>query len=357
MSKHAASRARSGGPVILATVSAVGVLGLVIALLAALQLNRPQQAAADLAQVGAHPAQRVAQPPAGPQQVVQAELVEPLPPAKRAKSGKEAAVSSHPAALVRKVERVALQPATAAFRIGTLNILGSNHTSGGKGRYGRGTTRAAISAGLIKSRGIDVVGFQEVQDDQLVVLQNQLAGYHIWPMQTLGNNSQRNQIAWRDDKFELLDSGSVPYVFSSQTIPLPWVLLRDRVNGGQFYVITTHNSAGRLEGQRDAATTVEINLIKQLHASGIPVFITGDMNEHEEFFCRAATEAGMTAANGGSGASGCVLPPRPRRVDWIMGTTDIDFSGYVQDGASLQAASDHYLLYANAALTSPASAR
>ena len=105
-----------------------------------------------------------------------------------------------------------------------------------------------------------------------------------------------------------------------------------------------------MEGERDAATTVEIALIKQLHATGLPVIITGDMNEHEEFFCRAATEARMVAANGGSGVGGCQLPPPPRRVDWIMGTTDVSFSGYVQDGASRAAASDHYLLYADVGL-------
>jgi endonuclease/exonuclease/phosphatase family metal-dependent hydrolase len=357
MPKHAASRsgARSMSAAVV-TAAAVGALGVLVALVATFQLHNPvEPAVADIVQPATSRAGAAVQAPASatppaPQLVVQAQLVQQLPAVHRRPGHKADAVAA--GALRRKVEEVVV-PATSSFRIGTLNILGSNHTRGGHGRYGRGTDRAAISAGLIESRGIDVVGLQEVQDDQLVVLQNQLAGYGIWPMQVLGNNTQRLQVAWRESQFELVDTGSVDYVFSSQRIPLPWVRLRDRVDGGEFYVITTHNSAGGLEGERDAATSVEIALINELHSTGLPVYITGDMNEHEEFFCRAATEAQMTAANGGSGASGCVLPPRPRRVDWIMGTTEIGFSGYVQDGASLARASDHYLLYADTALSSP----
>ena len=87
-------------------------------------------------------------------------------------------------------------------------------------------------------------------------------------------------------------------------------------------------------------------------ATGRPVIITGDMNEHTEFFCRVAAATGMVAANGGSGAGGCHLPPNPLRVDWIMGGHGMSFSGYRQDGAGLGHASDHYYLYATATATS-----
>jgi endonuclease/exonuclease/phosphatase family metal-dependent hydrolase len=149
------------------------------------------------------------------------------------------------------------------------------------------------------------------------------------------------------------DQGSVTYVFSNQRIPLPYVLLRDNATGAEFWMITTHNSAGSMEAQRDAATVIEINLIRQLMGTGKPVIITGDMNEHTEFFCKVATATGMVAANGGSGAGGCHLPPRPLRVDWIMGGHGAGFSGYRQDGAGIGRASDHYYLYASATATSP----
>ena len=70
------------------------------------------------------------------------------------------------------------------------------------------------------------------------------------------------------------------------------------------------------------------------------------MNEKAEWFCKASTGAGLVAANGGSGAGGCVLPPGPLRIDWIMGGGGVDFSGYVQDGASLAGITDHYFVHA-----------
>lgn len=361
MSKHAGGRRRSRerAGAVAATIGIVGTFGLIVAILAGLRatdlsgadaaanaaaLARPTHSAAGTAGPGS-------EAPAAeePQQVVPARTLR-LDPVQVVREKKERRVAE-------QASRAATLPLTSAFRIGTLNILGSQHTQG-EGGYGPGPQRAGLSAGLIRSRGIDVVGLQEVQDDQIPTLQGQLGDYSMWPVQALGSNGQRLQVMWRDSMFELMDTGSVSYVFASQTIPLPWVRLRDREHGGEFYVITTHNSAGTLEGERDAATSAEIALINELRSTGLPVLITGDMNEHEEFFCRAATEAQMVAANGGSGVGGCQLPPMPRRVDWIMGTSaDVGFSGYVQDGASLAAASDHYLLYADVALENAAAGR
>ncbi|WP_101525031.1 endonuclease/exonuclease/phosphatase family protein [Nocardioides houyundeii] len=253
----------------------------------------------------------------------------------------------------KAMARRAQMAKTSTFRVGSLNILGSQHTRGAGG-YGPGPERAGISAGLVTSRGVDVVGLQEVQDDQLPVLLNRLPGYTVWPQHQLGSNGQRLQIAWRDSRFELLDTGSVSYVFDSQTIPLPFVLLRDRETQAQFWVITTHNSARDLEGQRDAATARQISLIKELQArNGKPVLIMGDVNEHEEFFYSVCGATGFLAANGGG--VGCSLPPRPLRVDWIMGGGGggVSFSGYVQDGASLARASDHYFIHAAVQVTDP----
>jgi endonuclease/exonuclease/phosphatase family metal-dependent hydrolase len=251
--------------------------------------------------------------------------------------------------LARKIN--SLSPTHSTFTIAQSNILGSQHTAG-RGGYGPGGYRAGITASLLTSRGTDVGGMQEVQSDQLAVLRNRMPSYSFWPGSSLGHNGERLQIYWRSDRFTMEKSGSVSYVFSSQRIPLPYVLLRDNDTGAEFWMITTHNSAGGMEGQRDAATGVEINLINDLKATGVPVVITGDMNEHTEFFCRVAAATGMVAANGGYAAGGCHLPPPPLRVDWIMGGGGVSFSGYRQDGAGLHRASDHYYLYAQVATTS-----
>ncbi len=242
---------------------------------------------------------------------------------------------------------------TSTFRIGALNILGSQH-SAGPGGYGPGTERAAMAAGLMMSRGVDVITMSEVQDDQLAVLNNRLAGYSIWPQQSLGNNGQRLQIAWRASQFEMVDGGSVPFTFASQSIPMPYVRLRDRGTGAEFWVISIHTSAGGLEGERDSATAIAISLMQRLEAqSGKPVFIAGDVNEHEEFFYKVCGATGFLAANGGG--AGCSLPPRPLRVDWIMGGggAGVSFSGYVQDGATLARISDHYFIHAAVSVVDP----
>jgi hypothetical protein len=251
--------------------------------------------------------------------------------------------------LARKVS--ALSPAHSSFTIAQSNVLGSQHTAG-TGGYGPGGYRAGITASLLTSHGVDVGGMQEVQSDQLAVFLNRMPSYSFWPAGSLGRNGERLQIYWRADRFTMEKSGSVPYVFSSQRIPLPYVLLRDNQSGTEFWVITTHNSAGGMEGQRDTATGVEINLINQLRATGVPVILTGDMNEHPEFFCRVSAATGMVAANGGSGYGGCHLPPPPLRVDWIMGGGGVTFSGYYQSAAGLHRASDHYYLYSEATATS-----
>jgi endonuclease/exonuclease/phosphatase family metal-dependent hydrolase len=245
-----------------------------------------------------------------------------------------------------------LSPASSTFTIASSNVLGSQHTRS-RGGFGPGTVRAAMTSSLLTSRGVDVGGMQEVQSDQLGVFLTHMPGYSFWPASALGNNGERLQIYWRSSRFTMVDNGSVTYVFSSQHIPLPYVLLRDRASGAEFYVITTHNSPGGLEAQRDIATTTEIALIRQLEATGKPVLITGDMNEHTEFFCKVAEATGMVAANGGSGVGGCHLPPNPLRVDWIMGGHGVSFSDYRQDAAGLGRASDHYYLYSTATATSP----
>lgn len=254
---------------------------------------------------------------------------------------------------LRRAAKLAAMEKTSTFRIGALNILGSQH-SAGPGGYGPGTDRAAMAAGLVMSRGVDVLTLSEVQDDQLGVLDSRLAGYSIWPQQSLGSNGQRLQIAWRASQFEMVDGGSVTFTFASQAIPMPYVLLRDRGTGAEFWVISIHTSAGGLEGERDAGISIAISLMQRLEAqSGKPVLIGGDVNEHEEFFYRVCGSLGFLAANGGG--AGCSLPPPPLRVDWIMGGggAGVNFSGYVQDGATLARISDHYFIHAAVSVVDP----
>jgi len=232
-----------------------------------------------------------------------------------------------------------------SFRIGTLNILGSQHRGGG-------TSRASALAGAIEGRGVDVVGLQEVQDDQLAVMQSQLGGYTIWPGQGLGNQGVRLQIAWRDSMFSLVDTGSIMTTFDNQQRPIPWVLLRHRATLGEFYVIDVHNSPRGQEGDRDSATGEQIALINQLRSTGKTVFLMGDTNEHTEFFCRVAASTGMVGSNGAYYSGGCSTGAGPIKIDWIMGAGEVDFSGHVVDyGSPISSATDHAFVHADVQVT------
>lgn len=232
-----------------------------------------------------------------------------------------------------------------SFGIGTLNILGSQHRGGG-------TSRAAALAGAIQSRGVDLVGMQEVQKDQLGVLQARLGGYTIWPGQLLGNQGVRLQIAWRDDLFELRDTGSIITTFDNQQRPIPYVLLRHRETRGEFYVIDIHNSPRDQEAARDSATGEQITLIRSLQATGKTVFILGDTNEKTEFFCRVAASTGMVASNGGTVAGGCNVGAGPIKIDWILGSGRIDFFNHVVDyNPPIRSATDHAFVHADVTVT------
>ncbi|WP_203337011.1 endonuclease/exonuclease/phosphatase family protein [Nocardioides limicola] len=239
-------------------------------------------------------------------------------------------------------------PPSSTFRIGTFNVLGSQHTRGSS-RWAAGTTRAGWTADLIRSHGVTIVGLQEVQKDQLDVLRNRLSGYQIWPGDALGNNGRRLQIAFRRDLFELVGQHSFNTPFHRQVRPIPVVRLRHRATGSEFHVMTMHNSPLGMQAERDRARGAQIAHINRLRQeTGIPMFVVGDANEKERWFCHVGGSTGMVAANGGSTAGGCRMPPPPVKIDWIMGR-GVAFSGYSHIAGGLAArASDHDFYYATA---------
>lgn len=267
-----------------------------------------------------------------------------------APAGAPATADPVPSPVISPTEQVdrAKQVPAARFKISTFNILGSQHTAG-RGGYGPGTRRARLTAKLIKRRDIDLIGLQEVQEDQLRVLRHRLPGYRIWPGQQLGGGGVRLQIAFRKSKFKMVDHGKIMTRFDRQTRPVPWVLLKSRATGRKFYSIDIHNSPQGLEGERDAATREEIRLIRRLRHHHKPVFVLGDMNEKREWFCRVVGRTDVHSANGGHATRrSCDPPDRPLRIDWIMGGRNAHFTGYREfDDARVRRASDHELLRAS----------
>ncbi|MDN4171366.1 endonuclease/exonuclease/phosphatase family protein [Nocardioides sp. SOB77] len=267
----------------------------------------------------------------------------PAPPYRLHRAGAPLERASRTPAAGRAVAAGAATGEAFTFQVGTLNVQGSQHRPNGTGR-------AAMHASTVLGRGVDLVGFQEVQDDQLAVLRARLPGWTIWPGQGLGNQGVRLQIGWRDDLFELADTGSIITTFDHQQRPIPYVLLRERATGGEFWVIDLHNSPRDQEVDRDSATGAQIALVQRLQATGRPVLLMGDTNEKTEFGCRVAAATGMVGSNGATPTS-CV-GAGPVKIDKIMGVGGVTFSGHVVDyGAPVRAATDHAFVHATVTIS------
>ena len=207
------------------------------------------------------------------------------------------------------------------FSVATLNILGSNHTRGGDKR------RTARTAALIRRGGFKLIALQEVQADQLRGLRARLPRYRFWPNEKYGPGGLRLQIAWRHQRFDLLEAGAITTTFSFQQRPLPWVKLRDDATGRHVFVVDVHNSPREQEADRDSATRREIRLFNRLNQRG-PALILGDANERREWFCRVARRTAARAANGGSYTDEGCTPPDPSYVDWLMGDGQFGWRDY-----------------------------
>lgn len=128
--------------------------------------------------------------------------------------------------------------------------------------------------------------------------------------------------------------------------PTPVVRLRHKVTGRECWFINVHNAPGYHIGQqqatRDRALALQAELIEKLRReTGLPVILTGDMNDKVPYRDGIAKQADMHAANDPNG-------PRPAPasfVDWIFGSADVAFSRWRRDASSVQRRiSDHGML-------------
>ncbi|HZJ05097.1 MAG TPA: endonuclease/exonuclease/phosphatase family protein [Nocardioidaceae bacterium] len=247
----------------------------------------------------------------------------------------------------------ALAP-TLDFVLSSFNVLGSSHSAPGGTRSSMapGTTRIRWAAGLLASRGVDVVGFQELQLDQARTFLGITNGrYDVYPGTRLGGKGAQNSIAWRTDTWEAVAARTIPIpYFNGNRMPMPVVLLRNRESGLSAYFANFHNPAstprkGNQGRWRRMALLQEVALANRLMAStDYPVFLTGDLNERGEAFCTVTGRTAMIAANGGSN-SGVCRPPRAVGIDWIFGSPDVAFSNYRADRSrAINRTSDHPLL-------------
>jgi len=265
--------------------------------------------------------------------------------------GMQRALDRQPVAPVPSPTSRSARDTDGTFVLSSFNVLGSSHTGrrGNKQGWDPGTTRVRRVAELLDRHAVDVVGFQELQGNQLRTLDAVTEGrLGFYPGFALGAPHMQDSIAWRKDSFELLraDTIEIPY-FNGRRRRMPVVLLRHRASGSAAFFANFHNPAstrrvGDQQGWRDVATARQVHLAARLmRETGLPVFVTGDMNETREYFCRMTGEAAMVAAQGGSNGRVC-RPPKVMGVDWIFGSASVEFDGYTVDrGALVRRTTDH----------------
>ena len=249
-------------------------------------------------------------------------------------------------------------PPTATFTVSSFNVLGASHTPAGSSRAS-GTTRIVWAKQLLDQHHVQVAGFQEMQAVQYTKFA-QLAGssWALYPGLKMLKRDSENSIGWRTDTFDLVWASTVkiPY-FNGNLRSMPVVLLREKSTGMLAYFANVHNPADTATYRNQAvyraeATRMEIALQNQLAPTGIPRFLTGDMNERASYFCRVSKEAPLKAARPNSTwVNGVCSAGSPRAVDWILSSREIPWSSYIEDRSALVAkTTDHPMIIGDATI-------
>ena len=252
---------------------------------------------------------------------------------------------------------VAEKRAATKFHVASFNILGYNHTAPGgdaKG-FANGIKRMGYAFRVLENHHVNVVGFQEMQPQQYERF-NELTGktWNLYPGDRLERIAMHNSIAWKTSKWERLDTDyiKIPY-FYGELVKMPIVKLRHRKTDRVVYFANFHNPAdsyGNAQKWRDQARRKQIRLANRIADKGVPLIITGDMNEREKYFCNMVAKAPMRAANGGSNPKDAKCDtPDTMGIDWIFGSRSMDFTGYLKlESELVRKTTDHPFLVARA---------
>ncbi len=234
------------------------------------------------------------------------------------------------------------------FRMATYNVQGSSHTRGNPHRDS-GVVRMTRGAQYVVQNGFSVVGFQEMQPDQRATFMQVTQGaYGLYPYDKLGPLDGDNSIAWRLSDWSLVKAQTIPMeYFKGANRDMPILLLRNRQTGIEAYFTNFHNPAdvyGPAAQFRAVDKVREINLVNQLTRFGLPVFVTGDMNEHRTWACDIVTATNLHVAAGGDGRNGCSVTD-DQTIDWIAGSYAIGFESYFWDkSAFVRTVTDHAIV-------------
>ena len=175
------------------------------------------------------------------------------------------------------------------------------------------SVRSAGAAGLIADHGVEILGTQELQDDQLAGAQSRTGSGRL-PRHRVGAGGDRQLDPVRRRPGSTFVSGTSSSSRSwAGPRPQPILRLQERATGREFYVVNTHPSAddGRYLTERRHGQDTLVSIVNGPQG----VRTAGPAHRRHErprgvLLPGRAPAAGLVASNGGSAA---LLPPPPSR--------------------------------------------
>ena len=167
-----------------------------------------------------------------------------------------------------------------------------------------------------------------------------------------------NSIGWRKSVWTLVKASTrpIPY-FRGNMIEMPFLLMQHNETKRFAFFMNVHNpvsnrNVGNNDEWRAMAVRREIAAVNGSRSNfDVPVFLIGDMNDREQVFCPVVRQAAMHAANGGSATATTCTLPRPAPIDWLLGTSDVQFHDYLRvDTPFVQRTTDHAVIVSGATL-------
>lgn len=234
----------------------------------------------------------------------------------------------------------------------SFNILGSQHTEPGGGvpEWAPGRLRSEWAANLIQKTNTGIMGFQEIQPDQIKTIDKIVGGrFDFWPGNRNGPRAAWQTVAWDSAKWEMVAAENVDLPVLGKTRPHPLVLLQNKETGKRTWLFNIHNSSKntpeRIKERRKALKQI-VKVVNAKRKDGTPLVLLGDFNDRTEAFCTVVGKTDLKATIGGKASKKKCQPPKNMGIDWIFASKDMTPLSSTRDrNLMILRITDHPVLY------------
>lgn len=212
------------------------------------------------------------------------------------------------------------------------NAWAAHHTAARRGMTGADRMRRLVR--LVTGGNVSLGVLVELERPQIATFRR---GAHSYRLVVAGRGTT-DGVFWDDERYELVASRRFRgLTYGGRPMPVPVVVLRDRVTDHLLGVMAVHNPR---DGWRDRALTRELRQVRRLrreYGARLSVFVAGDFNSGEPVACRAR-RAGLYSA----GHRGCGWAP----IDQLLVDRDVRIRRYRSlDGRRVDRITDHRAVY------------